>query len=152
VVQITLPLIILHRIAHHFQALHKTQDIALLATYLAAIIHDYEHRGVCICCVLSTKLIFILRALSPPTLLLWSMDCCKMVRVYLRGVGQGGFYMHCLDMCDMHVTCVCMRVCMYVCLCVCVCVCMCVCVCVRVYECVSVCVCVCMCVCVYVCV
>lgn len=38
----------LHVIMHHGgvrQALHKAQDIALLATYLAAVIHDYEHKG-----------------------------------------------------------------------------------------------------------
>jgi hypothetical protein len=27
------------------EALHKAQDIAVLATYLAAVIHDFEHRG-----------------------------------------------------------------------------------------------------------
>lgn len=28
------------------QALHKAHDVGLLAVYLAAVVHDFEHKGV----------------------------------------------------------------------------------------------------------
>ena len=33
------------------QAMHTAHDIALLAAYLAAVVHDFEHKGECVCFV-----------------------------------------------------------------------------------------------------